>query len=230
MIKLIFTCEHGGNQIPEEFKELFTPYKTLLNSHRGYDVGILDVFKKFTNEFDSEKLFSETSRLLIELNRSPHHKKLFSEITKPLNEETKQYIIDNYYKSYRTDVETKIEKFIKKRNRVIHISFHSFTPELNGKVRNADIGLLYDPQSEQEKEFCKIWKQEIMKLNKELKVRLNYPYLGIADGLTSYLRKKFGYKFYGGIEIEINQKLLKNKSALNQTTQLLIDSFMHVEI
>ena len=31
--------------------------------------------------------------------------------------------------------------------RVIHISSHSFTPELNGKVRRADVGLLYDPGS-----------------------------------------------------------------------------------
>ena len=29
--------------------------------------------------------------------------------------------------------------------RVIHISSHSFTPELDGKVRSADVGLLYHP-------------------------------------------------------------------------------------
>lgn len=230
MKKLFFTCEHGGNQIPLEFKKLFTPYKTLLNSHRGYDIGILDVFKKFTNEFDAESFYSDNSRLLIELNRSPHHKNLFSEITKPLNKDIKQYIVDKYYKPFRTEVESKIEKFIKKKINVFHISFHSFTPELNGKVRNADIGLLYDPKSEQEKEFCIKWKKEIAKINSELMVRFNYPYLGIADGFTSFLRKKFGYKFYGGIELEINQKLLNNKSALNQTTRLLINSFMKVEI
>ncbi len=230
MKKLLFTCEHSGNQIPAEFKKLFAPYKPLLNSHRGYDIGIIDVFKKFSNEFDSENFYSENSRLLIELNRSPHHNDLFSEITKPLNKKTKQCIIDKYYKPYRAKIETKIENYISKKYHVVHISFHSFTPELNGKFRNADIGLLYDPKVEQEKEFCRRWKKEIVTLNKKLKVRLNYPYLGIADGFTSFLRKKFSYKFYGGIELEINQKLLKNKSALNRTTRLLINSFMKVEI
>ena len=28
---------------------------------------------------------------------------------------------------------------------MIHVSSHSFTPELDGKVRRADVGLLYDP-------------------------------------------------------------------------------------
>jgi predicted N-formylglutamate amidohydrolase len=44
----------------------------------------------------------------------------------------------------------------------------------------------------------------------QLKIRSNYPYLGNADGFTTYLRKRF-QKNYLGIELEINQKLLKNE-------------------
>jgi hypothetical protein len=39
-----------------------------------------------------------------------------------------------------------------------------------------------------------------------LKVRKNYPYKGISDGLTTSLRKQYTQKNYCGIEIEINQK------------------------
>ena len=33
---------------------------------------------------------------------------------------------------------------------MIHLSSHSFTPELDGKVRKADIGLIYDPARQRE--------------------------------------------------------------------------------
>jgi hypothetical protein len=41
-----------------------------------------------------------------------------------------------------------------------------------------------------------------------LRVRRNYPYLGTADGLVSFLRKEFSSELYIGIEIELNQKIM----------------------
>ena len=38
--------------------------------------------------------------------------------------------------------------------RVIHVSAHSFTPGLDGKVRTADVGLLYDPARPGEVRLC----------------------------------------------------------------------------
>src|SRR5690606_18603701 len=108
----------------------------------------------------------------------------------------------SYYKPYRTKVENCIADLINRNNKVVHISFHSFTPELNGVIRKADIGLLFDPKSSFEKHFCINWKAEINRLNNLYKVRFNYPYLGIADGFTSYLRKKYGSQNYCGIELE----------------------------
>ncbi|MBU2938472.1 hypothetical protein KO494_02870 [Lacinutrix sp. C3R15] len=90
--------------------------------------------------------FCKTSCLLIELNRSLQHKKLFSEFSKLLAENEKE---------------------------------------------------------------------EILKLDNTLQVRYNYPYLGKADGFTTYLRKQ-DYKNYIGIELEINQKHSKN-NVINKT-------------
>lgn len=224
MTKFVFTCEHGGNQVSQEFKYLFKSHRTLLNTHRAYDIGILKVFKSFTHGFPSQNFYSETSRLLIELNRSLHHKNLFSEITKQLDPETKQYIINKYYLPYRTKVEKTIKKHINNKHGVIHISFHSFTPSLNGIKRNTDIGLLYDPKSKFEKEFCRKWREQILQCDDSLRIRFNYPYLGIADGFTSHLRKKFGEKYYTGIELEINQTLLKNDKCIKNISAILTKS------
>lgn len=225
MTKYIFTCEHGGNKIPHEFKNLFESHHSLLKTHRAYDIGILKVFKSFTHHFQSLNFNSEISRLLIELNRSPHHKNLFSEITKQLDSETKQHIINKYYLPYRTKVENAVKKEISNKHKVIHISFHSFTPSLKGVKRNADIGLLYDPKSKFEKEFCRQWRQQILHRDKSLIVRFNYPYLGIADGFTSYLRKKLGNSNYCGIELEINQKLLTSTEEIKKIGEVLKNSF-----
>ena len=210
-MKLILSCEHGGNKVPAKQQHLFKKNIPILNSHRGYDFGALDVFNAL-KPLSQASFFSEESRLLIELNRSLHHKNLFSEFSKELPLEEKEALIKRY-KTYRNSVETTIRILVAKKELVVHISVHSFTPILNTVERNCDIGLLYDSRKGQEKEFSHLFKKEILALNGALNVRYNYPYLGKADGFTSYLRKQFPEN-YIGIEIEINQKFSKeNKTA-----------------
>ena len=90
--------------------------------------------------------------------------------------------------------------------KVIHISSHSFTPELNGEVRNTDIGLLYDPSRNLEQELCNRWRTRLGAHVPDLRVRRNYPYTGSANGFPTYLRQRFPADTYIGIELEINQK------------------------
>jgi predicted N-formylglutamate amidohydrolase len=93
---------------------------------------------------------------------------------------------------------------------VVHVSVHSFTPELDGDVRNADIGLLYDPKRKHEKAFCERWRTELLRRAPGLRVRMNYPYTGTSDGFTTALRRIFP-KGYCGIELEVNQRFAKGK-------------------
>ena len=203
-MKLVFSCEHGGNEIPEYYKHLFKNADEALNSHRGIDFGTLDLFNYCTSLSDYS-ISNKISRLLIELNRSLHHPKLFSEYTAALNEAEKSKLIDEIYNPYRDKLEAEISKIIAEGEEVAHISFHSFTPVLDGKIRNADIGLLFDPSRASEKMICKKLKELLKTEIPAFKLRFNYPYLGKADGLTTYLRKKFPEN-YLGIEIEVNQK------------------------
>ncbi|MGJ8745952.1 N-formylglutamate amidohydrolase [Polaribacter sp.] len=206
-MKLVITCEHGGNEIPQKFNTIFSD-KEILNTHKGYDLGALDVFNTlkplaiYTN-------YSIISRLLIELNRSLWHQNLFSEYTKNLSVLEKKDIIKTYYYVYRNSVENQIKTLITNHNTVVHLSIHSFTPILNGSVRNCDIGLLYDSSHQQEKKVAVQLKKALHAINPLWNVRFNYPYLGKADGFTTHLRKRF-HKNYIGIEIEINQKFSKN--------------------
>ena len=207
-MKLIITCEHGGNEIPKGFQSYFEKEEAVLNSHRGYDLGAFDVFKTLQPLSDYSNS-SKISRLLIELNRSLHHPKLFSAFTKNLSKAEKSNIISSMYTSYRNEVESEIKQLINTKEMVIHISVHSFTPILNSIERNCDIGLLFDSAKKAEKLFCIQFKNNLKSLDANLYIRYNYPYLGKADGFTTYLRKKFPEN-YLGIELEINQNFSKN--------------------
>lgn len=207
-MKLVLTCEHGGNSIPKEFASCFKDSETVLNSHRGFDLGALDLYKTL-KPLSYFSYSNETSRLLIELNRSLHHNRLFSEYTKNLPATKKNELIASYYLPYRNQVEQLIKKIHKTSEMVLHISIHSFTPVLNKEIRNCDIGLLFDSRKPLEKQLSKNLKEQILKINPNYKVRFNYPYLGKADGFTTYLRKQFPEN-YLGIELEINHKFSKD--------------------
>lgn len=216
-MKLVLTCEHAGNEIPKEYKELFKNKKEILKTHRGYDPGAHDVFKHLLYLSDYN-FFHPISRLLVEVNRSVGHPQLFSEFTEELPETEKKQVLEKFYYSYRHPVEKTISEILETGDKILHISVHSFTPKWNRKIRNADIGLLYDPSRKLEKEFCRNFKQQLLVLSPQLNVRYNYPYLGKADGFTTYLRKKFPEN-YLGIEVEINQKFEANNKMADSIKQ-----------
>ena len=203
---LIITCEHGGNRIPAAYWPCFRPHRETLESHRGFDPGALALARDFAKALDAELVYATTSRLLVELNRSPRHPNLFSEVTRGLPTDERQALLERYYYPYRSWVETQVRAAIAAGRKVLHVSSHSFTPRLNGVVRRADVGLLYDPQRAGEVAFCLAWKAAIEKADGTLVVRRNYPYRGTGDGLTTHLRRRFAAKNYVGVEIEVNQK------------------------
>ena len=117
-------------------------------------------------------------------------------------------IVAQHYRPYRAEVERLVRQSVARGRRVIHISSHSFTPELDGKVRRADVGLLYDPARPGEAALCARWKAALAAVAPELRVRRNYPYAGKGDGLTSHLRQRFAAHAYVGIELEVNQRIV----------------------
>jgi len=206
----LITCEHGGNRIPSRYRHLFAGFEELLQTHRGYDAGALALARELASELAAPLFVSTTSRLLVDLNRSIGHPRLYSEATRDAPATIRSEILEGYYLPHRNKVEADIAKAVARGCRVIHVASHSFTPQIDGTVRNADIGLLYDPTRSGELELCRRWKAQLKELAPHLKVRRNYPYAGKSDGLTAYLRCRFPAEVYIGIELEINQQHVFN--------------------
>lgn len=227
--KVLITCEHGGNRIPSEYWPLFRKHRAVLASHRGYDPGALALARDFAAAFGAELVYSTTSRLLVELNRSPHHRDLFSEMTRSLPTDERRRLLRRHYFPYREWIETQVSGAVGSGGAVVHVSSHSFTPRLNGIVRRADIGLLYDPARLTERELCRDWQRALEAADGDLVVRRNYPYRGTGDGLTTHLRRLHPDPAYAGIEIEMNQRyVLGDRPRWSALRRLLVRTLRQV--
>lgn len=217
----VVSCEHGGNKIPSAYTELFKGAEVVLNSHRGYDLGALSLYNEMLDSHDvSFGLFTEVSRLLVDINRSTYRRTLFSEFTKLLSKAEKQEILENYYHTFRLQFKSEVTRLWTAGKKVLHLSVHSFTPELHGKIRETDFGILYHPGREQEVRFAKLWKAAINKVLPGYRVRYNYPFKGKPDGHVRAFRD-METVCYAGIEIEMNQRFADNK----EVHQRLADSY-----
>ena len=213
---VLVTCEHGGNRIPAAYRRWFRGCARLLASHRGYDPGALAMARTLSRVFAAPLVASTVSRLVVELNRSPGHRGLFSDVDASRAFHIRDEALQRFYRPYRNAVRDAVERRIERGYRVLHVSSHSFTPVLDGVVRRADIGLLYDPSRAFERHVVASWRRELLSRLPAFVVRRNSPYRGTDDGLTTSLRKRFGDGDYAGIELEINQKLLR-KGAREQS-------------
>jgi predicted N-formylglutamate amidohydrolase len=223
---LIITCEHAVNTIPPAFIKLFEKDRSILETHRAIDIGAKETADHLARHL-SCALYqsSHVSRLLIDCNRRLNSKSCFSEWSSALSSEEKQHLIEQYYHPFRTPVIEAIQYLIEKqKKKVLHLSIHSFTPILNNKERQTEIGILYDPQRILELNFSKQLKKALLSLTPHYRIRFNYPYLGTDDGFTSALRKKFSNEDYVGIEIEINQKLMISEHTKQATIKQLTEA------
>ena len=229
-MKCIISCEHASNRVPPRFAQLFKGKEKVLCSHQAYDPGAANLARRLAGRIKSSVYLGSVSRLLIDLNRSPANRKsLYSSYSRKLEKNDRELLLQKYYSPYREKVDTAVGRIIDKDRPVLHISIHSFAPVKSGKVRKADIGLLYDPARTIEKEISGFLAGLLHEQVVSLRVRRNYPYLGKTDGFTSFMRRKYSAKLYAGIELEINQLLFSSgKSKIRETEDILVKGISNI--
>lgn len=210
---LILTCEHGGNQIPVSLKKQFNDHSHILKTHRGLDIGVLEIAKLMQKKLKSPFIYSTTSRLVVDLNRTLNNPTLFSEFMKPLPKVTLQKVLDTYYFPHWVKVRKNIRALLLTKKRVVHVAVHSMTDQLNGQTRKMHLALLYNPTFKNEVGFSSLWIQELRKEFPDYIIARNKPYRGDGDGLTCEMRKENRPDNYIGLEIELNQGMLLKMNA-----------------
>ena len=220
---LILSCEHGGNRIPAEYRHLFRGAAQVVASHRGWDPGALDLARYLGRHFQIPVAEETLCRLLVEPNRAPSNPRIWSKYSAGLAAGEKQRVLDRYWWPHRRKVESAVSKQVARGNSVFHVAVHSFVPVLGGERRNAEICLLYDPARPGEKAMCLHWAAILREMDPDVRVRRNYPYRGIADGLPTWLRRRYTNREYAGVELEVNQSVL-NARTRKRTWRLIAQS------
>ena len=198
-------------------------YKQVLASHRGWDPGALHAARRLARDLDAPLLAAQTSRLLIDLNRSPGHPHLFSEVTAALSPAERQEIFDAVHAPHWRQAREALAQAIAEKGAVLHLAIHSFTPRYGAVVRQADIGLLYDPSRPRERRLCRQWGVAIGDRAPDLRVRRNYPYRGVSDGLARAMRRLWPDAQYAGVEVELNHgPWFEDKPRWNRMVKALI--------
>jgi len=225
----VLTCEHAGHHVPAAYAELFRGAGHVLQGHRGWDPGALWIGRVLQRQLAAPLFATKTTRLLVEPNRSLGHPQLFSEFTRPLDVDTKRAILARYYHPHRQRVAGWIQQQISTGHTVVHVGCHTFTPRLHSQIRRADVGLLYDPRRELERQFCQAWRLAMLKQRPDVHVRRNYPYRGAADGFTTALRRCHRPGEYLGLELEVNQRWLQHLPQLRRLATDLAATFAEIQ-
>lgn len=191
--------------MPEEYAPLFAGAADVLATHRGYDLGALELAQAFGRRLGVKPFTATTTRLVVDLNRSPGNRNVFSAYTRALPAERRAAVLAAHYRPYREAVESAVAAAVRGGG-VLHVSAHSFTPALRGEVRRCDVGFLYDPAQPAEVELVEAWYAALRAAAPQLVLRRNYPYRGVSDALVTHLRRRYGGRGYVGLELEVNQK------------------------
>lgn len=207
-VSYLVTCEHGGREVPPAYRSLFDGAEEPLASHRGWDAGAAPLARYLADALDAPLHLATVTRLLVDLNRSPSHPKVFSEWTRPLPSYERGELLATYHAPHRDAVAASVAGLAESGREVVHLAVHTFTPVLDGRARAADLALLYDPARAPERALAGAWVAKLSRRLPDLAVRRNQPYRGVSDGLTTWLRSRFSAAAYLGIEIEVNQRLL----------------------
>jgi len=210
---VVFACEHASKRVPLRYRRLFARRAPLLDSHRGWDPGALELARALARQLGRPLFRGVVTRLLVDLNRSLQSPTLFSEYALRLEEKERLVLLARYWQPYRHAVRHCLEEQLAGGRRVLHFSVHSFTPKLRGETRRTDIGLLFDPARAAEARFCRALRAALQGEFPELRIDMNEPYSGVSDGLTTTLRAEFPRNRYMGIEFEVNQRYARGEPA-----------------
>ena len=223
-VSLLVTCEHAVNVVPERWQHLFQSDPEVLATHRGWDAGAAELAQHLARELSAPCVMARVSRLLLDHNRSPHNRALWSEYSRDLPAPDKAILLEDFYHSFRDQAGRWLAGRHDAGDRLVHLSVHSFVPVLDGRVRDVDIGLLYDTARHDEAFFADIWKSRLLALRPTLRVRFNVPYRGRSDCHGRTYRDIYNSRDYIGIELEINQALVSDQQGWKTCKKLLSES------
>jgi predicted N-formylglutamate amidohydrolase len=147
----LICCDHAGQAIPRSLGDLGVT-RDELDRHIGWDIGALDVATRLAVLLDAPGIAAPYSRLVIDCNRGLTAKTLIPEESdgavipgnQALTEAQRVSRIDALWRPYHQALGSALARVRDLHPEAVLVSVHSFTPEMDGKARPWQIGVLWN--------------------------------------------------------------------------------------
>jgi predicted N-formylglutamate amidohydrolase len=218
---LVLTCEHASPAVPVEYAGLgLAP--TQLRDHIGWDIGAATVTEELSRQLRAPAILSAASRLLVDCNRDQSDADLIPGescgIPIPgnarIDDGDRAERLQHFYSPFHAAVDAVAARA---HPNALLLSIHTFTPELHGRPRPFDVGVLFDAYDD----LAATLASGVAAAG--LSVRMNEPYSGL-DGLIFSARshgRQHGLRY---LELEINNRLLRRDDQARAVARRLVDA------
>ena len=211
---LVLSCEHASWTLPPDV-DLGVPLE-VLQSQAGWDHGAFDIASRLSEACGLPVHAGAFTRMYVDLNRAAHHPDVIPTVSygervpgnEHLSDGDRQARIDLFHAPYWQAVRRDVEARLHDTGEVLHLSSHSFAPELDAANRTYDVGVLYDPSHAYESEIAE--KLMFQLRGAGINVRANQPYSGTGPAICTSLRQELAGKRYAGIELETSHAVTRS--------------------
>jgi predicted N-formylglutamate amidohydrolase len=215
----VLSCEHASATVPDEYDGLgLAPAE--LADHIGWDIGAAVLVAELNQRLGAPAVLSAVSRLLVDCNRDLADANLMPRqshgVVIPgnavIDAPSRADRLARFYDPYHAAVDAQLRCCPD----ALLLSIHSFTPELSGRARPFDVGVLFDDFDELADAFA----GDVARAG--FAVRMNEPYSGL-DGLIFSARshgQRHGLRY---LELEINNRLLRRDADVRAIAARLLE-------
>lgn len=151
ILPVLLVCDHASNRFPRSLGTMGLDYLDRV-SHIALDIGANAVAEMLADNLGSTAVFCQYSRLIVDCNRKLIDDSAFVECSdgveipgnNDLQRNEKERRASEIYWPYHYAIKDQIIRLKKQGIDPLVISIHSFTPVINGKDREWEIGVLWD--------------------------------------------------------------------------------------
>jgi predicted N-formylglutamate amidohydrolase len=205
---LVLTCEHASARVPRPLR-VADADRPWLATHWAVDIGAAVVARELIRRTGSVGVLARFSRLVCDANRPPDSPTwLWQEIggyRPTFNREVSDAERERRRRSYWEPYHAAIDRTLAERRRlageVLLLAVHTFTPELDGRRREMEIGVLFNHHATVAERLAGALREE------GLRAALNEPYSG-REGLMFSVDRHGGEHAVTCLEIEVRQDLV----------------------
>jgi predicted N-formylglutamate amidohydrolase len=225
MLGLVLSVEHAS-WMPPPGVDLGVSAE-VLQSQAGWDHGAYEIAAQLGEAVGIVPHCGAFTRMFVDLNRPPDHVDVIPIISYGvavpgnvgLAEDVRAARLTQYHAPYWRAVRHEVEARLLVPGHCLHLSSHSFDPDLDPRARMFDVGVLYDPAYPFEAELAEALMFGLRGAG--LSVRANAPYLGTAPALVTSLRTALDHPHYAGIEIEASHAVTRQRGGCARVAQAI---------